>query len=535
MRKIYLPNNQLGYPFEIDCRLLFVQLLPFVINMLRKTKSVFVLLFFSLLMSGCTAPLLTALRNEELGNELIIKEIAAVKDLNDPALVMDKTWTPLLLAVRHQDEKIVEILLAKGAKVDVNNNYKSTPLMLAAGFNSLKAVQLILAHGGDMSAVDNFGDGPLKYAVNYNEEFPEVAYYFLEHGPEPVVDKKSSDGWTLLHTACRYQRNGLPMEFIKRGFSAQAKTDNEWQLTPLMLAAGYNNLATVELLLAHGAKINEVSSGGWSPLMFAAKTQEDPQVVQTLLAHNADVTLKDSSGWTALMTAARYGADPAITKLILAEGADPDVSVPGSEQWYPLTLATFKGRFDHAAVLLHHGVNPKRLDETIYEDLSAAGRAYINYATAHAFRLAAEHDEHLGKLTEAQDYFKNAALYYSKSADDFSIWKMKMQGLKALVTVVNLAGVYAQASVDPSPNSVIQTNNVTINTSHLDELMEFSEKEAERCEARSLCFRELTVEHGELAACQARTSPGNVIPLIGSKPVSSSVVQGFVTSNGVTF
>jgi len=94
------------------------------------------------------------------------------------------------------------------------------------------------------------------------------------------------------------------------------------------IAARHQFNAMLQLLLEHGAKVND-KEGGMTPLMYAIAAgtpvlnSEHLLTVQILLDKGADVTLKDSHGWTALTFAAVTG-DAAVARLLLARGAAVD-------------------------------------------------------------------------------------------------------------------------------------------------------------------------------------------------------------------
>jgi ankyrin repeat protein len=86
----------------------------------------------------------------------------------------------------------------------------------------------------------------------------------------------------------------------------------------LMMSALKGDLAGAQLLLDHGAKVNQ---SGWAPLHYAA-TGPDPRLVLLLLERGAEVDAASPNGSTPLMMAAQYGSEDSV-KLLLDRGADP--------------------------------------------------------------------------------------------------------------------------------------------------------------------------------------------------------------------
>ncbi|HEY2861660.1 MAG TPA: TonB family protein [Terracidiphilus sp.] len=77
-------------------------------------------------------------------------------------------------------------------------------------------------------------------------------------------------------------------------------------VTPLMLAAGRNEMAQVKALIAVGEDVKAVDSSGWTALMYAAYVSSDFPV-QELLKAGADPNQSSPHGDTALMVSALSG------------------------------------------------------------------------------------------------------------------------------------------------------------------------------------------------------------------------------------
>ena len=76
-----------------------------------------------------------------------------------------------------------------------------------------------------------------------------------------------------------------------------AETDVSDKNAQLIQAAKYDNLSTVQNLLANGADINAKDKNGKTALMLAAR-DERTRIVKALLAKGADVNVKDKDGKT---------------------------------------------------------------------------------------------------------------------------------------------------------------------------------------------------------------------------------------------
>ena len=80
----------------------------------------------------------------------------------------------------------------------------------------------------------------------------------------------------------------------------------------------------VTTLLKAGADI-KAESGGWTPLMWAAALNQNPEVITTLLKAGADPNPQDTKGTTALMYAAAQNRSPEVLMALLNAGANAKV------------------------------------------------------------------------------------------------------------------------------------------------------------------------------------------------------------------
>ena len=91
--------------------------------------------------------------------------------------------------------------------------------------------------------------------------------------------------------------------------------------TPLHHAAGFGNLATMKLLLEHGADANAGNKRKSSPLFWAL---HDEAKVRLLWGHGANVNAKNVDGRTPAYQAASMANAGGVLRLLLDKGADPN-------------------------------------------------------------------------------------------------------------------------------------------------------------------------------------------------------------------
>jgi len=122
--------------------------------------------------------------------------------------------------------------------------------------------------------------------------------------------------------------------------------------TPLHHAGGFASLATMQLLLDHGADCNVTNRRKATPLFWAI---HDEAKVRLLLARGAQVDHKHAEGRTPLYQAAGLGNGTAIVQLLLDKGANPNAATANGQT--PLHMAAVRGNRGTLKLLLAKKVN----------------------------------------------------------------------------------------------------------------------------------------------------------------------------------
>jgi ankyrin repeat protein len=212
--------------------------------------------------------------------------------------------TALALAARAGRVEFLKALLAGAAKdvrgqLDARNVVGSTPLTQAAFANRLEAAKLLIAAGADVQAANRQGETALSDAA-FTGNF-ELAELLLSRGAKP--DAIDATGKSPIVYAAARGAADIVEKLLDAGIDVNARYANH--LTALMWAAGHaDNVATeagvraVKLLLARGARIDDVDDRGRSALMIAAGLGH-AAIVGVLLEAGADKTARDKFGQTA--------------------------------------------------------------------------------------------------------------------------------------------------------------------------------------------------------------------------------------------
>ena len=244
--------------------------------------------------------------------------------------------TPLLFAAREGCQECVRVLTDAGADVNMSDPEGITPLIMAIINLRFDVASLLIDKGADIHRWDWYGRTPLYAAVDMNT---------IPRGGRP--DGPVVDATTSLQLLERLLAAGAnPNSQLKlvpplRHLVDDRVVDRSLIIgaTPLLRAGKAFDAPAVALLLKHGAKVNLPNARGMTPVMVAAGvasvdadsrgiyTTEDVQqrsiaTLTLLLRHGADINAKESTrGLTALHEAARWGWSD-VVKFLVEHGAD---------------------------------------------------------------------------------------------------------------------------------------------------------------------------------------------------------------------
>jgi ankyrin repeat protein len=177
--------------------------------------------------------------------EAVKKHLAAGTDVN----ANDGGWTPLWYAADEGHKEIVELLIAKGADVNVKNKGDVTPLYGAARSGRKEVAELLIAKGADVNARDDVGRIPLHIATGGDHK--EIVELLIAKGAD-VNAKNDKFVGTFLHWAAFSGHKEIAELLIAKGADVNAK--DRVGKTPLDRAIEYNQPETANLLRKHGGK-----------------------------------------------------------------------------------------------------------------------------------------------------------------------------------------------------------------------------------------------------------------------------------------
>jgi ankyrin repeat protein len=264
-----------------------------------------------------------------------------------PPAPPDAKAAPILEALRNGDREYFRKLLKADSQAGNRKGVGgSTPLMYAALYGDAATVQLLLESGANPNIRNDAGATALMWAL----EDPEKTRLLLEHGAD--ADARSEDGRTpLLIAADQYGASPVVKLLLDHGAnpSVQAPESGFGGVSPLAGAARAGDVATMRILIAHGANAKDA---GPQALYFALKA--GCSACFDLLLPAAD----RSSLNTAMLLNTPPRGDGLDTKLLLDRGADPNASDREGRTILMLTASSDALPLDSLKALLERGADP---------------------------------------------------------------------------------------------------------------------------------------------------------------------------------
>jgi ankyrin repeat protein len=256
----------------------------------------------------------------------------------DPTLAGNANDLRLIDAAKRQDPAAVRALLKEpGINVNARQGDGATALEWAVYWQDGEDAGLLMHAGADVNAANDLGVTPLALACKNGNA--AIAKALLEAGAN--TNAAQASGETVLMTASWTGNAEVVKQLLAHGSDPNVKEPSRGQ-TALMWAIGERHPDVVRLLIEGGADVRVRSKGGSTPLLLAAR-MGDLESAQLLLSHGADVNetmpkeRKDLSGM-------RFPA---------SQGRDS-----GADGASALLIATIRGSVELAKFLLDHGADP---------------------------------------------------------------------------------------------------------------------------------------------------------------------------------
>ena len=273
--------------------------------------------------------------------------------------------TPLMFAARNGRVDVIRRLVAAGADVNAREALRgTTALMWAAEQRHPEAVKALLAARAD----PGIASGPAGLPRNYMA--PAVNVRAVEEARQRRA-RAAATGRTYDEQVAFERRNAAGGGAAPGGRLIDPADDDTLVqaglvgrggggLTALVFAAREGDVESAKALLDGGAKVNQTTEYGWTPLLTAINNR-NYALAQLLVDRGADVNMPNKGGWTPLYIATDNrnieGGDYPVPKpdldhleiirSLLKHGADPNAHI--RENTLTRTIFTMQWFFEDGA------------------------------------------------------------------------------------------------------------------------------------------------------------------------------------------
>lgn len=165
---------------------------------------------------------------------------------------------------------------------------------------------LLMSKGASLTHIDANGNNVISRAVA-NSDIGFLEYVYSQNGNNliPVPN--------LLYTGCSYGCVDMVKWLVEHG--ENVNTPNSYEGSAI--GSSVNKPIIVRYLISKGANVNQTNKYNWSPLMYAAN-YGNMETVQLLLDAGADINAVNNKGWNALQVAKEY-KQKEVVKLLKAK------------------------------------------------------------------------------------------------------------------------------------------------------------------------------------------------------------------------
>ncbi len=264
---------------------------------------------------SCMRPLRRACQNNAIQVAKLLLDNGADID------AVGTSGTALCTACEHGNEETVQLLVGRGAKVnlgDSGNGFMSFPLVLACKCGYTMIAQYLLDHGADINVVDSTWGVALTAACSEGHE--AIGRLLLQKGADIEGVGRNGDS-TALVAACFRGHESTVRLLLDQGAEASKQVPCEWlfEATPLHAAALNGNVGVAKLLIDHGVDVNPQAYKIGTPLVLAVYRGQY-SMVELLLNKGADV-LATCDYFVNPLVAAAHRKNRRILQLLLSHGA----------------------------------------------------------------------------------------------------------------------------------------------------------------------------------------------------------------------
>lgn len=257
------------------------------------------------------------------------------------------TWDPEVTRGRYE---IAKLLISKGAHLEDKDDFGQTPLHVAAAGGNADIVKVLLDNGASVNTIDANCRTPLDWVDDEHKK--DIVALLLKHSGKKWEDLPPD---TINKASVRGDKAQVE-KFLNSGVDVDTKVG--WGRTPLWQACDKGHHDIAELLIQKGADIGAKNTDGETPL-HQAVSRGRIGIVRLLITRGANINARDDFTYIPLHEAASIG-DNSIVKLLIDNGAD--VNAISETDLTPLDCVDDEYQATAALLRKHGGKTSKELE-----------------------------------------------------------------------------------------------------------------------------------------------------------------------------
>ncbi|TLD26479.1 hypothetical protein PspLS_05241 [Pyricularia sp. CBS 133598] len=262
------------------------------------------------------------------------------------------------------------------AKVMMEGQHDVDAEVFEQGWTSLR---LVFYHGQHLIQQLGSGDESGKQLQKASWNHGRILIKLLLDRGVDLNRPSKVDGWTpLVHAAKTGDLFKMQQLLVRKDRPAKVTICDRDGISPLCWAISYKHVSAVQLLIEHGAGVNEIYADGSTPLITAVNGN-DHETVWLLLRAGALLETQDAKGWSALLHAVSR-KHKSIIWLLLTIKNPTGAAISQNMGWARCLQEAFEHAVDSddllstAWLLCEHGASPNTADKVGMTPLHRAAK-----------------------------------------------------------------------------------------------------------------------------------------------------------------
>lgn len=330
--------------------------------------------------------------------------------------------------------EVVEYLLSKGAKTNVEDSHGYTPVNFAAagGQANTKVYDVFVKNGVDLKkGLTHEGANALLLAVPAAKDFTLIDYFVSKGLPITSTD---ANGNTAFNYAVRNGNIEMLKALVAKGVTYN---DNAMIMAAQGSRGGSNTLALYQFLESLKINPNAIGKNGENVLHAIVRRPKQEEIINYFVSKGVDINKADNDGNTPFMNAAATNADITLLTSLLTQVKN--INHINNKGVSALALAVRNNTPEVVSFLVSKGADISVIDKN-GDNLAAYLIQGYSPMRAEAYEAKTKLLVEKGLKLSAPQKNGNTLYHLAMAKDDLELLK-RLEGLKLDVNSKNSEGL----------------------------------------------------------------------------------------------